>query len=84
MVLDDDDAGAVPEEEDGDWEDDNEDDEDELDPGMRTCQLHPRDLNNFLKLCRALRLFISDAMSEEQITSADALIREYCTELLEV
>ncbi|KAJ8475481.1 hypothetical protein ONZ51_g6538 [Trametes cubensis] len=81
MVLEVDDAGAMLEDGDEGWEDDKDDN---ADPSMRTCQLHPRNLDNFLKLCRSLCLFTLDVMSEEQIASADKLMREYCIELMEL
>lgn len=57
---------------------------DEEDSSPQASQLHPRDLDNFLKLCAALKHFLADRISEVQLTKADTLIREYCTELIEV
>lgn len=46
--------------------------------------LHPQDVSNFLKLSTALRILLSGSITEDQLVEADRLIREYCTELLEV
>ncbi|KAI0364657.1 hypothetical protein BV20DRAFT_1057013 [Pilatotrama ljubarskyi] len=79
LVLETDDAGAVLDEDDGAWMDvDDEDD------GSQRCRLHQRDLDTFLKLCMAIRLFLSEVITEEQLTEADKLIREYCMDLVEL
>ncbi|KAL1936999.1 hypothetical protein VTO73DRAFT_2039 [Trametes versicolor] len=78
LVLEADDAGAVVDEDDDSWI--NEDDND----STRGSQLHPRDLSNFLKLCAAVRLFLADRLNESQLDEADKLVREYCTELIEL
>ncbi|EIW62028.1 uncharacterized protein TRAVEDRAFT_35446 [Trametes versicolor FP-101664 SS1] len=80
LVLEDDDAGAQDKPDEGAWvdEEDNEDD------SSRAPQLHPRDLENFFKLCSALKLFLAESIDEAQLLRADALIREYCAELVEL
>ncbi|KAI0764182.1 hypothetical protein BD413DRAFT_494895 [Trametes elegans] len=78
LVLDHDDAGAMPDDNDNDWEDEEEEET------SRPSELHPRDLENFLKLCAALRLYLSDCINEEQLLTADKLIRAYCIELIEL
>ncbi|KAI0323378.1 hypothetical protein GY45DRAFT_1376364 [Cubamyces sp. BRFM 1775] len=79
LVLEPDDAGAQLEPGDEEWFE-----EDEEDDSSVPSQLHPRDLANFFKLCKALRLFLSDSLSEAQLTAADELIRQYCLELVEL
>ncbi|KAL7278657.1 hypothetical protein ACG7TL_007658 [Trametes sanguinea] len=79
LVLDEDDAGALFDDDDTTW-----DDEDDEEDGPHDTYLHERDLATFLKLCRALRIFLSDSISDEQLTLADQLIREYCQELVEL
>ncbi|KAI0349431.1 hypothetical protein OH77DRAFT_1580440 [Trametes cingulata] len=81
LVLDLDDAGALPGSGDDDWVNADADDEDDT---PLSCQLHPRDLSNFLKLCKALQLLLNDHINETQLVQADALIREYCIELIEL
>lgn len=63
---------------------DNEDNEDDLEEASLPSLLHPRDVANFLKLSEALRILLSGRLTEEDLAKADKLIREYCTELLEV
>lgn len=47
--------------------------------------LHPDDPANFLKLCAALKILVSPrAITEEELTLADNLIREYGLELTTV
>jgi hypothetical protein len=46
--------------------------------------LGPKDPANFLKLASALNIFLSDALTDNQIDEADKLIREYNVELIEV
>ncbi|KAI0323219.1 hypothetical protein GY45DRAFT_1410608 [Cubamyces sp. BRFM 1775] len=79
LVLDDDDAGAYLDEDDEVWDDENEDNE--AGDGSR---LRARDLATFLKLCAALRLFLSDTITDEQLERADRLLREYCIEIIEL
>ncbi|KAI0633856.1 hypothetical protein C8Q77DRAFT_1157997 [Trametes polyzona] len=85
LVLDEDDAGAELDSEDGEWseDEDNNDEADGEDSSQRS-NLHIRDLCTFLKLCTALRLFLSDVITEEQLSRADTLIREYCQEIVEL
>ncbi|KAI0363300.1 hypothetical protein BV20DRAFT_1058164 [Pilatotrama ljubarskyi] len=78
MVLEADDAGAQLDSDDDEWLDDEEDEQ------AQTPRLHPHDLDNFLKLCTAIRLFLLDVISEAQLQEADKLIREYCVELIEL
>ncbi|EMD33478.1 hypothetical protein CERSUDRAFT_57200 [Gelatoporia subvermispora B] len=49
-----------------------------------TCNMHPRDLSNFLKLSQAIRLILQDHLEESALSRADLLLREYCSELLEL
>lgn len=56
---------------------------DDEDDDLPSC-LHPDDPENFLKLCRALRILVSRRVTDEEIDEADKLMREYCTELIEV
>lgn len=46
--------------------------------------LHPDDIENFMKLSKALQLLLSGRITDEQIKEADTLLREYCAELVEV
>ena len=55
------------------------DDLDELKPA-----LHPDDPANFLKLCMALRILVKHTLLDHDISEADRLLREYCTELIQV
>ena len=79
MILEEDDNGAI-EADDDNWSDEEADEDDSSLPS----HLHPRDLENFLKLCESLTIWLSDGLSEEMICEADRLLCEYCTELLEV
>lgn len=47
-------------------------------------RLHPDDPDNFVKLSTALRLLLARELEEDDIETADELLREYCTELIEV
>ncbi len=80
MVLESDDDGAVE----ADVEDIYSDGE--IEDGSSTMHenLHPRDVENFLKLSEALTIFLADELCEADIAKADQLLRDYCTELLEV
>lgn len=49
-----------------------------------SSRLHPDDPDNFVKLSTALRLLLSRELEEDDIETADELLREYCTELIEV
>ncbi|OJT12651.1 hypothetical protein TRAPUB_10801 [Trametes pubescens] len=77
LVLEADDAGAVVDEDNDTWIDEEDD-------STRASQLHPRDLSNFLKLCAAVKLYLADRLDESQLDEADALMREYCAELIEL
>lgn len=80
LTLDGDDAGAQEEHDKDAWiDEDNEEDD-----SARALQLHPCDLDNFFKLCSALKIFLAETINEAQLSCADTLIREYCTELIEV
>ncbi|KAL4071542.1 hypothetical protein V8B97DRAFT_2023703 [Scleroderma yunnanense] len=48
------------------------------------CILHPNDPANFLKLCTAIHLLIKKTITDEEISSVDALLREYCMELIQL
>jgi hypothetical protein len=63
------------------WHDeDNEDEE----PEPVYPNLHPQDPSNFFKLSAALKLLLARKITDSDIDTADALLREYCTELMEV
>ncbi|KZP21905.1 hypothetical protein FIBSPDRAFT_739745 [Athelia psychrophila] len=47
-------------------------------------RLHPDDPDNFIKLSTALRLLLARHLTEADISTSDALLREYCTELIEL
>lgn len=76
MVLELDDEGAAEIPEDEAWP--------ETQAVPQSSELHPRDLDNVEKLCAALKIFLSKTLSKAQVEDADRLLREYCTELLEV
>ena len=82
MVLDSDDDGAMEIDSDEAFEAD--DSGDEVEDTRHPSLLHPRDLENFLKLCSALSNFLEAELDEERLTQADRLLRDYCTELLQV
>ncbi|KAI5988503.1 hypothetical protein EDC04DRAFT_2614528 [Pisolithus marmoratus] len=48
------------------------------------CILHPNDLSNFLKLCATIHLLIKNTITDQEVSSADTLLREYCTELIQL
>ncbi|KAI0362827.1 hypothetical protein BV20DRAFT_1058617 [Pilatotrama ljubarskyi] len=79
LVLEADDAGATLDDDDSAWMDVEDEDD-----SQQHSRLHQRDLATFLKLCMAIRLFLSESISEEQLVNADKLIREYCQDLIEV
>lgn len=81
MQLESDDDGAMEISDDEVWE---SDDDDEDGPPIPALQPHPRDLDNFMLMCRALRLFLSDELTFAQVDQADTLLRQYCCGLLEV
>ncbi len=64
-------------------EDEEEDGDDDDDENTPSC-LHPDDPANFLKLSQALRLLMSRQITETQIGQAEALLRDYCQELIEL
>lgn len=47
-------------------------------------RLHPDDPDNFVKSCTALRILLARELDDADVEVADELIREYCTELIEV
>ncbi|KAG1907550.1 uncharacterized protein F5891DRAFT_974250 [Suillus fuscotomentosus] len=57
---------------------------DDIDPQADDLKfsLHPEDPANFLKLSAVLRILIKHQLSDEDLDEADQLIRDYCTELL--
>ncbi|KIO14438.1 hypothetical protein M404DRAFT_1009458 [Pisolithus tinctorius Marx 270] len=59
-------------------------DENQQDDIDGKCILHPDDPPNFLKLCAAIRLLIGNSISDQEISAADAYLREYCTELIQL
>ncbi|KAH9852590.1 hypothetical protein C2E23DRAFT_885353 [Lenzites betulinus] len=84
LILEPDDAGAELDDDDNGWDASDDDDEHTANGLSKGTYLHERDLLTFLKLCSALRLLLSDTMTEEQVVKADTLIREYCQELVEL
>ena len=52
--------------------------------GRPAISLHPCDLNNFAKLCTALKIFLANELTPSAVSKGDQLLREYCLELLEV
>lgn len=46
--------------------------------------LHPDDPANFLKLCAALQILVQHHINDQQIDTAEQLIREYGAELIKV
>jgi hypothetical protein len=56
---------------------------DEDDSEQPSC-LHPDDPANFLMLSKALRILLAWELTEEQIDEADKLLREYCSDLVDV
>lgn len=78
-MLEEDDSGAVEDADEDAWIDEDEDDD-----SVRAPQLHQRDLDNFFKLCSALKLYLAERIDEAQLSRADSLMREYCIELVEV
>ena len=82
MVLDSDDDGAMEIDSDEAFEADGSGDE--VEDTRHPSLLHPHDLENFLKLCSALSNFLEAELDEERLIHADQLLRDYCTELLQV
>jgi hypothetical protein len=58
--------------------------DDELRDNSSAPNLHPDDPGNFLKLCTAVKILVSRTISETDLSLADKLLREYCSELVEV
>jgi hypothetical protein len=63
--------------------------EDQDDPSATSTDnpkfsLHPDDPQNFLKLSNALIIYTKKTLITEDISTADNLLREYCTELITV
>ncbi|KAI6020536.1 hypothetical protein EDC04DRAFT_2901678 [Pisolithus marmoratus] len=48
------------------------------------CILHPNDPSNFLKLCAAICLLIKNTVTDQEVSSVDTLLREYCMELIQL
>lgn len=88
MRLELDDAGAFEVPDDDVWQTDSDNDDTADDDGdapiPSALRLHPRDLGNFMKLSRALMIFMSDELTTAQVEEADSLLRAYCIELIEV
>jgi hypothetical protein len=62
----------------------NEDDPIDAGDTQDKFLLHPDDPNNFLKLCAAIRILLRRRLTDSDIDHADRLIRQYCTELIQV
>ncbi|KAI0672452.1 hypothetical protein C8Q78DRAFT_1077971 [Trametes maxima] len=87
MVLEPDDDGAIEVNDTEVWNSDDElsdESEDGLDTGPTTSGVHPRDLANFHKLCLALKHLLSQDLTPDDTVKGDALLREYCLELIEL
>ena len=80
MVLESDDDGALEISDDDVWPSDSEAEE----TAAPNDGIHPRDLENFAKLCAALKILLADELTENDVSKADAPLRDYCTELIEV
>ncbi|KAI6041995.1 hypothetical protein EDC04DRAFT_2601296 [Pisolithus marmoratus] len=48
------------------------------------CILHPNDLSNFLKLCATICLLIKNTITDQEVSSTDTLLQEYCMELIQL
>lgn len=83
MQLESDDAGAIEVPDDDVWQSEDEDDDEDGVPAA-ALRLHPRDLGNFMKLCKAIKILVSEELTVAQVKEADGLLRAYCIELLEV
>ena len=58
--------------------------EDEEGDARRGPRLHPDDPLNFFKLSAAPNLLLGTTIDDTSVEKADALLREYCTELIHV
>lgn len=58
--------------------------EDEVRDDATPSNLHPADPGNFLKLSSAIKILVSDTITEPELQSADKLSRDYCQELIAV
>ncbi|KAF8066846.1 hypothetical protein FPV67DRAFT_1670313 [Lyophyllum atratum] len=58
--------------------------EDEQYDSLVPSQLSRDDPPNFLKLCVAIQLLLARTITEEDLVKADALLREYCWELVKL
>ncbi|KAF8055688.1 hypothetical protein FPV67DRAFT_1679823 [Lyophyllum atratum] len=61
---------------------DSDDEENEAEPAIRN--MHPQDPKNFFRLSAALKLLLSHKLTDGSIDAADALLRQYGMELIEV
>ncbi|KAL6307236.1 hypothetical protein BKA93DRAFT_926583 [Sparassis latifolia] len=91
MELESDDAGALSDEQEDDWEEDTnfhkcqcQDDDDDDENRNAPSNLHPQDVSNFLKLSSALTILLSETLTMSDLDKADSLIRKYCLELIEL
>jgi hypothetical protein len=53
-------------------------------PEPAQANLHPEDPSNFFKLAAFLKIVLAHSITDDDINSAEDLIRSYCTELLHV
>ncbi|KAJ7188886.1 hypothetical protein C8R46DRAFT_1024111 [Mycena filopes] len=58
--------------------------EDEARDNASPPNLHPADPGNFLKLSTAIKILVSDEITEAQLQASDTLLRDYCQELVEL
>jgi hypothetical protein len=76
-------AGAISDSDDEYEYETGSEDEAEDDSG-KPANLHPDDPTNFAKLIMAIKLLLSNPVTDEQLDEGDRLLREYCWELVEV
>ncbi|KAF7358278.1 hypothetical protein MVEN_00876900 [Mycena venus] len=58
--------------------------EDEARDSNTPVNLHPDDPANSLKLCTAIKTYVRESITEDELVRADKLYREYCLELVEL
>ncbi|KAJ7799473.1 hypothetical protein B0H14DRAFT_3787754 [Mycena olivaceomarginata] len=58
--------------------------EDEARDSNTPVNPHPDDPANFLKLCTAIKSYVRESITEDELVLADKLYREYCLELVEL
>lgn len=61
-----------------------DEDAEDGEPDTFVHNMHPRDPGHFFKLSAALKILMSLKLTDDDISTADRLLREYCLELVEV